>query len=705
MSGWADLGWREDQVSDALLALARDVGLVGTVAVQASLCPRRADDPSVRALAEVLGVEAEPVVCTRSELAATLRSFAPALLRIDHGDGVHLLTVAAGTAEHLLVLTSRNRRVRIAHHELAAVLTRGAGGSAEERVDRWLSRARIARRRRGRAREELLREAVGHLPIRGMWLLRGHPGASFAGSLRRSGGLRHAGTFLGAAFAQVALGVGAWLVLGRGALSGSIEPGWLLGWGLIVATSVIAQLVASWSAGRLAVDVGAALKQRLLCGALRVDPREVRSRGAGALLATVSESGTLESAGLSGALGAVTAAIQIASAAFVLAAGAGGFVHVALLALWSVAIVACAVVAGRARAAWTRQRFDLTSDYVEKVIGQRTRVVQQAPSAWHAGEDAQVDEYHERSRSMDRTQLLLASLPSRGWLILGLLGLLPALASGASDTTALAVAIAGILQAQAGFGGLMAGVTDVLSAGVAWTGIAELYRAAADREPVGTHAVAAPPAERVAGRAGGPVLEARGLSFAYDARSIPVLHDCNLSLKEGERVLLEGPSGGGKSTLLSLLTGIQAPTRGVVLLRGFDRPTVGALAWRQRIASAPQFHDNHVFSGTLAFNLLMGRAWPPSPADLAEAEAVCRELGLGGLLDRMPAKLDQIVGETGWQLSHGERSRVFLARAILQGSDVVVLDETFGALDPLTLEACLGCVKRRARSLVVVAHP
>ena len=97
--------------------------------------------------------------------------------------------------------------------------------------------------------------------------------------------------------------------------------------------------------------------------------------------------------------------------------------------------------------------------------------------------------------------------------------------------------------------------------------------------------------------------------------------------------------------------------------------------------------------------------WPPRAADLALAETVCRELGLGELLGRMPGGLWQIVGETGWQLSHGERSRLFVARALLQDGDVLVLDESFASLDPETLKQALGCVLERARTLVLIAHP
>jgi ATP-binding cassette, subfamily B, bacterial len=78
---------------------------------------------------------------------------------------------------------------------------------------------------------------------------------------------------------------------------------------------------------------------------------------------------------------------------------------------------------------------------------------------------------------------------------------------------------------------------------------------------------------------------------------------------------------------------------------------------------------------------------------------------LGELLERMPGGLFQMVGETGWQLSQGERSRVFLARALLQQSEMVILDESFAALDPENLRQAMECTLRRARTLMVVAHP
>jgi ABC-type multidrug transport system fused ATPase/permease subunit len=169
--------------------------------------------------------------------------------------------------------------------------------------------------------------------------------------------------------------------------------------------------------------------------------------------------------------------------------------------------------------------------------------------------------------------------------------------------------------------------------------------------------------------------------------------------------LLEGSSGGGKSTLASLSAGSRVPDSGLLLLDGLDRQTLGAAGWRRRIVLAPQFHDNHVLVGTFAFNALMGRGWPSRPADLDQAEALCRALDLGPLLDRMPSGMFQIVGETGWQLSHGERSRLYIPRALLQGGELIILDESFADLDLETLRRTLATALANAPTILVIAHP
>ena len=134
---------------------------------------------------------------------------------------------------------------------------------------------------------------------------------------------------------------------------------------------------------------------------------------------------------------------------------------------------------------------------------------------------------------------------------------------------------------------------------------------------------------------------------------------------------------------------------------GSTRFTGSEAQWRRLVASVPQFHENHIFAQTFAFNVdPVGGFYGLS----AEAEEICRELDLGQVLSRMPAGGAQLLGETGWQLSHGERSRVFLARALLQRARLVILDESFAALDPDTMQKVIACVRRRAATLIVIAH-
>jgi ATP-binding cassette subfamily B protein len=164
---------------------------------------------------------------------------------------------------------------------------------------------------------------------------------------------------------------------------------------------------------------------------------------------------------------------------------------------------------------------------------------------------------------------------------------------------------------------------------------------------------------------------------------------------------VRGPSGGGKTTLFKLIGGELRPAGGAVLVSGTDAHLVSDEEWRERVASAPQFHENYVFGQPVAFNLdPRGRFAEPSD----EARAICTELGLDGVIGRMPQGYAQLLGETGWQLSHGERSRIFIARALLQHADVFLFDESFGALDPETQLRALECARRRAKTLMVIAH-
>jgi ATP-binding cassette subfamily B protein len=279
------------------------------------------------------------------------------------------------------------------------------------------------------------------------------------------------------------------------------------------------------------------------------------------------------------------------------------------------------------------------------------------------------------------------------WMIVGFASLAPAFVHSA-PAASMAISIGAILLAYRGMQRLAGGALQLSGAWIAWKEISQIYYAAARRED--------PAAFANPGRSG-TILEARDISFAHPGRT-EVLSHVNCAVRDGDWILLEGASGGGKSTLASLFAGMREPSSGLLAAGGFDRGTLGSRAWRAVVAAAPQYHENHVFSGTVAFNLLMGRAWPPTYEDLEEAAAVCADLGLDDLLRRMPGGMNQMIGETGWQLSQGERSRLFLARALLQKSRLTILDETLAALDPENLCQALECALRRSNALMAVAH-
>jgi ATP-binding cassette subfamily B protein len=416
-------------------------------------------------------------------------------------------------------------------------------------------------------------------------------------------------------------------------------------------------------------------------------------------LAVTNEAQRIDALALGVAFSLLTGLFDLAASAALLAAGPNGGPLVALFVLFVAALAVAARATYLRKRRWSEARLELTNDLVAKMVGHRTRVAQQSPAYWHRGEDDALFDYQRSARSMDLATLPLQTA-SRAWAAIGFAALAPALLTQTS-TELLFVGVAGVLLSAQALQGTAGSLLALVEAGSAWDIVRHVFSAA--RLPLPGGSASTWLATGADARA--PLVDLRDVNFRYSPRGRAVLQGCSLSFRRGERVLLEGPSGGGKSTLAALVTGLRRPESGLVLVSGFDQYSLSPETWREVVAAAPQFHENHVFTNTLAFNLLVGRNWPPMPGDIEECEALCDELGLGPLIERMPSRLHQPVGETGWQLSHGERSRVFLARALLQRAELVVLDESFGALDPETLELCMAAAFRRARSLVVIAHP
>jgi ATP-binding cassette subfamily B protein len=701
--------WPADRLGEALQALARESGLeiVPETRAEPSSGPADPEDPEalgswIEAAAAGAGLEAEPVETSYGEIEALLGRAAPAFLRLPGEESPQFLALARSGRRSAALLGPDHRLHRVPAATVRAALCRELDARIGPEVDALLERAGVPPRRRARARKALLRERLGKTQVGGCWLLGLPPGSGFRRQLRHSRLGRLAGRMVGAHAVQHVLLLSSWWVLGKGVLQGRLDPGWLLAWALLLLTVAPFRALELWSAGLLTNRAGSLIKRRLMAGVLRLEPEEIRHQGAGQLLGRVLNSEAVELLVLTGGHVGLIALTEIALAVPILAAGSAGWLHALILVLWVGFALLLARRYFRDRRAWTVARLDMTHDLVEQMVGHRTRLAQQRPDRWHEGEDRALEAYLRQSAAMDRRAALLRIVIPRGWLILSLIVIAPGFVAGGATPAGMAVALGGALFAYKSFWKLVRGLSDLAEAAISWDQVASVFRAASLEET-------APPAAlgkvRRETEEDSVVVEAHDLVYRYGERADPALRGCDLTVRAGDRVLLEGPSGGGKSTLASLLVGLRVPQSGLLLLQGLDRHSLGDEGWRRRAVAAPQFQENHVLVDTFAFNLLMGRSWPPRAADLEDAEQVCRELGLGPLLDRMPAGLLQMVGESGWQLSHGEKSRLYIARALLQRAELVVLDESFAALDPENLRQALGCVLARARTLMVIAHP
>lgn len=711
--------WPAERLGEALALLARHSGLALTpedapVPPPHVLGNRSQIGSWIEASGRRLGLEAEPVETPYAEAEQMLSRAGPALLRLPEGSGLGYLLLLRGTPRDVCVLTPDRVVVRLALEEVRAALCRQAEAPLVEQVERMLEQAGVAAKHRPRARPALLRQLLTAARLGGCWLVRPMGTADLASQAREARLPRLLLALLGAHTCEYVLWILSWWLLGWMAMQGRFEKGWLLAWFLLLLTAIPFRLLSTAAGGLLSIRAGAVLKRRLLAGALKLDPDEVRHLGVGQLLGRVLESGEIELTALTGGFLGLTALVELALAGFVLGAGAGSGLHVVLLLATGVVAFVLAARYYRGRRRWTADRLNLTNDLVERMVGHRTRLAQEAREHWNAGEDQALEHYVGTSQRLDRQAVRLQVLVPRGWFLAAVLGLVPAFVAGGRSGVSLAIGVGGILLAYRALRNLVDGLERLTAAAIAWERIAPFWQAAGRHEPPGHPRFAVPDRPTDDGRAelapghernGKPLLEGHDLLFRYPQRNETVLQGVTVRIGRDDRLLLEGPSGGGKSTLAAVLAGGRVPQAGLLLLDGLDRETLGAAGWRQRVVIAPQFHENHVLMGTFAFNLLMGRGWPPQPADLEEAERLCRALDLGPLLDRMPAGLQQTVGETGWQLSHGEKSRLYLARALLQRADLVILDESFAALDPQTLRHALGYVVERASTLLVIAHP
>lgn len=167
-------------------------------------------------------------------------------------------------------------------------------------------------------------------------------------------------------------------------------------------------------------------------------------------------------------------------------------------------------------------------------------------------------------------------------------------------------------------------------------------------------------------------IELQGVSFGYEEELI--LKDVNLTLHKGNKYLIVGPSGGGKSTLLKLLRKYFNPTRGSITVDGMDLSDITKSSYFNKIANVEQ--QVFLFEDTLRNNLTLYKDYTDE-----QINAAINGSGLSGFVESLPDKLDSMIYDNGRNVSGGEKSRIAIARGLLANSDIIFLDEAFASLD------------------------
>jgi subfamily B ATP-binding cassette protein MsbA len=237
----------------------------------------------------------------------------------------------------------------------------------------------------------------------------------------------------------------------------------------------------------------------------------------------------------------------------------------------------------------------------------------------------------------------------------------------------------------------LARMTDAISrSAVAFERVRELL----DTPAPSADARGARPAPPLKGR-----IELRHVHFAYQPGA-PVLQGVDLTVDAGQRVAIVGATGSGKSTLLSLLLRLHEPGSGSIAIDGHDIRRFTARSLRSQISVVPQ--EPVLFHAPVWENIAYGR--PGATRD--EIVRAARVANADGFIARLPHGYDTVVGERGETLSGGQRQRIAIARAVLRGAPILLLDEPSSALDPESEALVFDAVERLTEGCtsITIAH-
>ncbi|NLZ16265.1 MAG: lipid A export permease/ATP-binding protein MsbA [Desulfobulbaceae bacterium] len=194
-------------------------------------------------------------------------------------------------------------------------------------------------------------------------------------------------------------------------------------------------------------------------------------------------------------------------------------------------------------------------------------------------------------------------------------------------------------------------------------------------------------------------IELDNVSFHYEGNT-PVLHDLNLTVRQGEVLALVGPSGSGKTTLSNLVPRFYEVSSGAIRIDGLDIRSLQLHSLRQQLAMVTQ--QTILFNDTVRNNIAYGRG-DSSEEDIRQAARAAYALEF---IEDLPEGFDTIIGESGVRLSGGQQQRISIARALLKNAPILILDEATSSLDTESereVQKALDNLMQN-RTTIVIAH-
>jgi len=191
----------------------------------------------------------------------------------------------------------------------------------------------------------------------------------------------------------------------------------------------------------------------------------------------------------------------------------------------------------------------------------------------------------------------------------------------------------------------------------------------------------------------------QNVGFSYSKESA-VLRNVNFQIKAGQMVGIVGPTGSGKSTVVSLIPRFYDPTAGAVMIDGVDIRGYSLSGLRNQIAYVLQ--ETVLFRGTVADNIAYGRGGATRDEIVEAAKLANADEFIG----RMPHGYDTMVGDRGDTLSGGQRQRIGIARALIRNNPILILDEPTAALDTESEQLVIEALERlmKGRTVMTIAH-